>query len=83
MKPAPLKAHRRPHKRIDRSFETLNRIGFTLTELLIVVAILGILATAVLVAVNPAKRLYQAKVAGALHFAKQIDNLLAFEAVGQ
>lgn len=35
--------------------------GFTLIELLIVIAILGILAAAVLVAINPAKRTNQAK----------------------
>lgn len=35
--------------------------GFTLIELLIVVAILGILAAAVLVAINPAKRTKQAR----------------------
>lgn len=35
--------------------------GFTLIELLIVIAILGILAAAVLVAVNPAKRQRQAR----------------------
>lgn len=35
--------------------------GFTLIELLIVIAILGILAAAVLVAINPAKRQNQAK----------------------
>ncbi len=35
--------------------------GFTLIELLIVIAILGILAAAVLVAVNPAKRQNQAR----------------------
>src|SRR3990167_9037053 len=35
--------------------------GFTLIELLIVIAILGILAAAVLVAVNPKKRQDQAK----------------------
>lgn len=38
--------------------------GFTLIELLIVIAILGILAAAVLVAVNPAKRSAQARDAG-------------------
>lgn len=38
-----------------------NLLGFTLIELLIVIAILGILAAAVLVAVNPAKRQKQAR----------------------
>lgn len=38
-----------------------NLFGFTLIELLIVIAILGILAAAVLVAVNPTKRTNQAK----------------------
>jgi len=37
------------------------RLGFTLIELLIVIAILGILAAAVLVAINPAKRTKQAQ----------------------
>lgn len=36
-------------------------LGFTLIELLIVIAILGILAAAVLVAINPAKRTKQAR----------------------
>ena len=35
--------------------------GFTLIELLIVIAILGILAASVLVAINPVKRINQAK----------------------
>lgn len=35
--------------------------GFTLIELLIVIAILGILAAAVLVAINPARRTQQAR----------------------
>ncbi len=38
--------------------------GFTLIELLIVIAIMGILAAAVLVAVNPLKRQQQARDAG-------------------
>jgi prepilin-type N-terminal cleavage/methylation domain-containing protein len=37
------------------------RYGFTLIELLIVIAILGILAAAVLVAINPGKRTRQAQ----------------------
>ena len=37
------------------------RHGFTLIELLIVIAILGILAAAVLVAINPGKRTAQAR----------------------
>src|SRR3989338_4170740 len=41
------------HKRIFK--------GFTLIELLIVIAILGILAAAVLVAINPGKRTRQAQ----------------------
>jgi len=39
----------------------VRRSGFTLIELLIVIAILGILAAAVLVAVNPGKRQKQAR----------------------
>lgn len=40
----------------------INRIkGFTLIELLIVIAILGILAAAVLVAINPGKRMAQSR----------------------
>lgn len=57
--------------------------SFTLIELLIVIAILGILAAGVFIAVNPGKRSTQAKVAGAIRFAKQIDYSLAFEAAGQ
>lgn len=43
--------------------KTLNKLtrGFTLIELLIVIAIMGILAAAVLVAINPTKRTNQAK----------------------
>ena len=57
--------------------------GFTLIELLIVIAILGILAAAIIVAINPGKRLTQSKIAGAFRFAKQIDYSLQFEGVGQ
>lgn len=51
------------HKRIFKGFTTksLHLRGFTLIELLIVIAILGILAAAVLVAINPGKRTRQAQ----------------------
>src|SRR3990167_7752376 len=50
------------HKKL-KGFTTnsLHVRGFTLIELLIVIAILGILAAAVLVAINPAKRTRQAR----------------------
>lgn len=48
----------------DERLITKAKRGFTLIELLIVIAILGILAAAVLVAVNPAKRQKQARDAG-------------------
>lgn len=76
MKPAHIKA---PHDLIKANLKR----SFTLIELLIIIAILGILAAAVLVAINPGKRMAQAKVSGALRFAKQIENSLGFEAVGQ
>lgn len=56
-----LKKARRYRKKLDRSIETLKRKAFTLIELLIVIALLGILAAAVLVAVNPGKRTKQAR----------------------
>ena len=47
---------------IDQRFKRLIYVrGFTLIELLIVIAILGILAAAVLVAINPGKRTRQAQ----------------------
>ena len=51
------------HKKFFKGFTTksLHLRGFTLIELLIVIAILGILAAAVLVAINPAKRTRQAR----------------------
>lgn len=46
-------------KSVQKKFFT--RHGFTLIELLIVIAIIGILAAAVLVAIDPAKRTNQAR----------------------
>lgn len=45
----------------DERYTMNNKPAFTLIELLIVIAILGILAAAVMVAINPAKRLAQAR----------------------
>ena len=57
-------AHRK-QKSVNSELKTVNcrrwRHGFTLIELLVVIGILGILAAAVLVAVNPAKRQRQAR----------------------
>ena len=49
---------------VIKSAQKKKLFGFTLIELLIVIAILGILAAAVLVAINPAKRTKQARDAG-------------------
>src|SRR3989344_7103671 len=44
-----------------RAILAVMKSAFTLIELLVVIAILGILAAAVLVAINPGKRLAQAR----------------------
>ncbi len=51
------------HRKFFKGFTTksLHLRGFTLIELLVVIAILGILAAAVLVAINPGKRQRQAQ----------------------
>ena len=51
--------------------------GFTLIELLIVIAIMGILAAAILVAINPGKRMAQARDAQRKQDIAAISNALA------
>ena len=51
--------------------------GFTLIELLVVIAILGILAAAIIVAINPNKRLAQARDAQRKNDVSAIANALA------
>ena len=53
------------------------KAGFTLIELLIVIAILAILAAAVMIAINPAKRMQEARDATRLADTSQISNSIA------
>lgn len=71
-----LKKARNNRKRLDRSIKTSKRKAFTLIELLIIIAILGILAAAVLVAINPGKRMGQARDAQRKTDLAQIRNAL-------
>lgn len=58
------------------------RDGFTLIELLIVMALIGVLATAVIVAINPNKRLAQARDAQRKSDINSIANaIVGFEAL--
>src|SRR4030042_3018006 len=51
----------RPKILFDKSPQTLKRKSFTLIEIMIVIAILAIIATLVVVAINPTKRFGQAR----------------------
>ena len=57
--------------------------GFTLIELLIVMAILGVLAVVVLVAINPAEQLARARDSGRISGANQLGRALAGYFTGQ
>jgi prepilin-type N-terminal cleavage/methylation domain-containing protein len=48
--------------------------GFTLIELLIVIAVLGVLSTAVLVAINPAEQIARGKDAGRINTVDQVGH---------
>lgn len=53
------------------------RKGFTLVELLVVIAVIGVLAAVVLVAINPAKKLSQARDAQRKSGIQQISSALS------
>ena len=53
------------------------RKGFTLVELLVVIAVIGVLAAVVLVAINPAKKLGQARDAQTKSGEQQISTALS------
>ncbi|OGH28815.1 MAG: hypothetical protein A3E12_03945 [Candidatus Levybacteria bacterium RIFCSPHIGHO2_12_FULL_39_9] len=57
--------------------------GFTLIELLIVIAVVGVLGTGVLVAIDPAGKINSANIAKAETFSAGIQNSLGFDLVGE
>lgn len=57
--------------------------GFTLIELLIVIAVMGIMAGGVLVAINPQAKIDLAKAANAEAFSARLRNSLSIDLVGE
>jgi len=57
--------------------------GFTLIELLIVIAVLGVLAGGVIVAINPTAKINAANMAKAETFSASVQNSLSMDLVGE
>lgn len=56
----------------DRAFASVKKLGFTMIELLIVIAVLGILAVAVLAAINPIEQINRGRDTGSRSDAEQL-----------
>lgn len=67
----------------NSSFIIQLRRGFTLIELLVVIAILGIVAVAILAAINVTGNLTKANLSNAKTFAASVENSLAINQVGK
>lgn len=65
------------------SFARSLQKGFTLIELLIVIALLGVLTTAVLVAIDPIEQINRSKDAGRLNSVNQLGHALQAYYTGQ
>jgi prepilin-type N-terminal cleavage/methylation domain-containing protein len=57
--------------------------GFTLVELLIVITVVGVLAGGLAIAIDPAAKINLANIAKAETFSASLQNLLAFDLVGE
>ncbi|OGH24994.1 MAG: hypothetical protein A3B47_02775 [Candidatus Levybacteria bacterium RIFCSPLOWO2_01_FULL_39_24] len=76
--------HLRELKELKKQMEVfISGAGFTLIELLIVIAVVGVLGTGVLVAIDPAGKINSAKLANMETYAASINNNLAIDLVGE